>query len=155
LTVPEVRRLLRVMRIDDPAERQRHLSWSAWRRAHQAVARDGHVRRRARQARVSLTPEPRIVPLPETVTLSDERWERIVPLLPPQKNTTGRPAHDHRQVLQGILWVARTGAPWRELPRELGSGETIHSRYRRWRNEGLWPRLVTALRQPVSAHKPP
>jgi Putative transposase of IS4/5 family (DUF4096) len=153
--VPEVRRLLRVMLLEDPVERERHLSWSDWRRAHQAVARDCHVRRRARQTSTSLIGEPHIVHLPETVALSDARWDEIVPLLPPQKPATGRPAHDHRQVLQGILWVARTGAPWRELPTAFGPWETVHSRYRRWRNQGLWPRLVTALHQAVAARKPP
>jgi Putative transposase of IS4/5 family (DUF4096) len=149
LTVPEVRRLLQVILIEDPAERQRHLSWSDWRRAHQAVARDAHMRRRASQTWAGLTPEPGIIHLPETVALSDERWETIVPLLPPHKPVIGRPAHDHRQILQGILWVARTGAPWRDLPPEFGPWETVHSRYRRWRNEGFWPRFITALHQPV------
>jgi transposase len=49
------------------------------------------------------------------------------------------------QILQGILWVARTGASWREVPTDFGPWETIHSRYRRWRKQGLWPRIIAAL----------
>jgi hypothetical protein len=137
--------LLTVMRLVDLAERQRHLRWSGWRRAHQAVARDCHVRRRARQTASAPMREPRIGDLPETVALTDEGWERILPLLPPQQPATGRPARDHRAILEGILWVARTGAPWREAPTAFGPWATIHSRYRRWRNEGRWPQIVAAL----------
>jgi hypothetical protein len=134
------------MRIADPAERTRSLRWSQWRRHHQAVARISHGRRRARQPPSPCLPAaPRIVHLPQTVALSDAHWDAIVPLLPPQKPATGRPAHDHRQVLQGILWVARTGAPWREVPPTYGPWETIHSRYTRWRKAGLWPRILTVL----------
>src|SRR5262249_10500893 len=123
LTVPEARRLLRVMHSSDNVERQRHLRWSEWRRAHQALAREGHARRRARQTPAPLRVEPRIIHLPETVALSDERWARILPLMPSPKSAIGRPAHDHRQILQGILWVACTGAPWREVPTDFGPWE--------------------------------
>jgi hypothetical protein len=142
------------MGIADLAERHRLLRWSEWRRAHQASTRDAHTRRRARQTNVVPTGEPRIVSLPATVALSGEGWDAIVPLLPPQKPATGRPAHDHRQVLRGILWVARTGAPWREVPPDFGPWETIHSRYRRWRREGLWPRIIAAL-HPTTTHPEP
>jgi hypothetical protein len=142
------------MGIGDSAQRQRYLRWSAWRRAHQASARNGHARRRARQAPPAAAREPRIVALPETVALSAERWERILPLLPPQKPAIGRPARDHRAIVAGILWVARTGAPWREVPADFGPWETIHSRYRRWRNEGLWPRIVAALHPTAPSPEP-
>jgi hypothetical protein len=142
------------MRIADTAERQRHLRWSEWRRAHRASARNCHVRRRARQTPRAATIEPRIIDLPETVALSDERWERILALLPPQQPAIGRPANDHRQVLQGILWIARTGAPWREIPTAFGPWETIHSRYRRWRKLGLWPRIVAALHPTATSREP-
>ncbi len=52
--------------------------------------------------------------------LTDDHWDRLAPLLPPQRPTTGRPAKDHRTVLNGILWVLRTGAPWRDLPERYG-----------------------------------
>ena len=52
--------------------------------------------------------------------LSNERWERLKPLLPPQKPKTGKPNNDHRTVVNGILWILRTGAPWRDLPERYG-----------------------------------
>jgi transposase len=47
--------------------------------------------------------------------LSDVQWERLQPLLPPQKAQTGRPASDHRQIINGILWILRTGAPCKQI----------------------------------------
>src|SRR3954467_13815023 len=49
--------------------------------------------------------------------LTDAQWARLEPLLPPEKPWTGRPNDDHRQILNGILWVLNSGAPWRDLPR--------------------------------------
>jgi transposase len=52
--------------------------------------------------------------------LTNEPWERLHPLLPPQKPRIGRPGRDHRTILNGILWILRTGAPWRDLPERYG-----------------------------------
>ena len=71
--------------------------------------------------------------LPE---LTDAHWEQLLPLLPPQKPRTGRPAIDHRLVVEGMLWVARTGSSWRELPERFGPWSTVSSRYQRWCKEG-------------------
>jgi transposase len=72
--------------------------------------------------------------------LTDSQWKRLRPLLPPQKppTGTGRPAKEHRTVLEGMLWVLRTGAPWRDLPLRFGSWETVSSRFYRWRWAGVW-----------------
>jgi len=59
-------------------------------------------------------------------------WERLAPLLPPQKPRTGRPSLDHRSVVAAVLWLARGGAPWRDLPPELYELLTGPSRCRRW-----------------------
>jgi transposase len=77
--------------------------------------------------------------------LTEVEWRCIQPLLPPQKPKTGRPAHDHRTIVNGILWVHRTGAPWRQLPERYGAWSTVASRYRRWRQSGVWARVVAAL----------
>ena len=77
--------------------------------------------------------------------LSDEEWTQLEGLLPPQQPATGRPARDHRTVLNGILWVLRTGAPWRDLPERYGSWQTAYSRFRRWREAGIWDRILSAL----------
>jgi transposase len=75
--------------------------------------------------------------------LSDSQWERLRPLLPPQKPRTGRPAKDHRPVLEGILWVLRTGAPWRDLPEHpFGPWPTYATRFYRWRKAGIWDGFV-------------
>ncbi|MGB3632892.1 MAG: transposase, partial [Rubrobacteraceae bacterium] len=60
------------------------------------------------------------------------------PLLPPQRGGIGRPPKDHRAVLGGILWVARTGSSWREMPEEYGKWETAYRRHELWLKQGLW-----------------
>jgi transposase len=78
--------------------------------------------------------------------LTDSEWERLRPLLAPQKPPTGRPRHDHRRVLAGILWVIGSDSSWRELPQEeFGPWRTVYSRYRKWRKEGLWQRIAEVL----------
>jgi transposase len=83
--------------------------------------------------------------------LTANQWERLRPLLPPQKPRTGRPATDHRAVLEGILWVLRTGAPWRDLPARFGSSGTVSSRFDRWRRAGVWDRILAALQAEADA----
>jgi len=77
--------------------------------------------------------------------LSNEKWERLQPLLPPQKPHTGRPANDHRPIVNGILWILRTGAPWCDLPERYGPWTTVASRFYRWRKQGLWERVLAEL----------
>ncbi len=83
--------------------------------------------------------------------LTDDQWARLAPVLPLQRPATGRPAKDHRTVLNGILWVLRTGAPWRDLPERYGPWQTVYSRFRRWRAAGVWGRILAAL-QAEAAH---
>jgi transposase len=77
--------------------------------------------------------------------LTNEQWEKIEPLLPPQKPRTGRPAHEHRKMLNGILWILRTGAPWRDLPERYGKWTTVYSRFQRWRKHEVWKRVLADL----------
>lgn len=77
--------------------------------------------------------------------LSDEQWIRLKPLLPPQKPKTGRPNKDHRIVLHGILWIHRTGAPWRDLPQKFGFWKTVYSRFYRWSLAGIWDNILQML----------
>jgi transposase len=83
--------------------------------------------------------------------LTDEQWARLVPVLPPQKPATGHPAEDHRRILNGILWILRTGAPWRDLPAHFGPVGTVSSRFYRWRKAGIWERLLAALQTEADA----
>src|SRR5215211_7408148 len=83
--------------------------------------------------------------------LTDTQWERLRPLLPPQKPRSGRPAKDHRTVLEGILWILRTGAPWRDLPGRFGSCKTVPSRFYRWQRAGVRDRVLAALQRQADA----
>jgi transposase len=78
--------------------------------------------------------------------LTDEQWERIAPLLPAQKPKTGRPSMNHRQVMNGIIWVLKSGAPWRDLPERYGKVGTVSSRFYRWVQAGIWQRILDGLR---------
>jgi transposase len=83
--------------------------------------------------------------------LTNEQWEKLCPLLPPQKPKRGRPAHDHRLMINGILWILRTGAPWRDLPDYYGPWSTVASRFYRWQKAGIWQRVLSALQQQSEA----
>jgi transposase len=84
--------------------------------------------------------------LPTIWRLPDELWEACRALLPPEKplGTRGRPVVPFRQVLDGILHVLRTGCQWKAVPREFGSGSTIHARFQQWTQQGVWTRLWAA-----------
>ena len=146
--MPEVRRLLRLLA--EPPERHGFLlRWSWWRRAHQAVARRGHVAARARARPAASSPAP-TVPAPGPVDrllpteLTDAAWARVQPLLPPRA-PVGRPPRDTRTVLEGVLWVRRAHASWRSLPVNFGPWRTVYGRHRLWVATGLWPRILDAL----------
>ncbi len=83
--------------------------------------------------------------------LTHEEWLRLQPLLPPQKPRTGRPALDHRRMINGMLWIARTGAPWRDLPERYGPVGTVSSRFYRWRKAGIWTQILATLQQQADA----
>jgi transposase len=83
--------------------------------------------------------------------LTNTQWERLQPLLPPQKPKTGRPAVDHRRILNGILWILHTGAPWRELPERYGPWRTVASRFYRWQRAGIWSQLLAAVQAQADA----
>ncbi len=73
--------------------------------------------------------------------LTDEAWARIAPLLRENGRRGGR-WRDHREVVNGILWKLRTGAPWRDLPERNGPWQTCYDRFSRWRRDGTWDRLL-------------
>lgn len=83
--------------------------------------------------------------------LTPAQWERLEPLLPPQKPNTGRPNHDHRTIINGIVWILRTGAPWRDVPERYGPWKTVSSRFYRWRQAGVWDRILAALQTDADA----
>jgi putative transposase len=80
--------------------------------------------------------------------LTDEQFALLEPLLPKPK-PTGRPRADLREVLNAILYLVRSGCQWRLLPHDFPPWSTVHTWYRRWRNDGTWERLNEALRRQV------
>lgn len=79
--------------------------------------------------------------------LSDAHYARLEPFLPEPRHhgKAGRPWLPHRTVVNGILWILRTGAPWRDLPRRYGRWNTVYSRFKRWRRDGTWARIFSSL----------
>ena len=84
--------------------------------------------------------------------LTDAQWGRLRPLLPPQKPRMGRPAKNDRTVLNGILWILRTGSPWRCLPERYGSWKTVSSRFYRWQRAGVRDRVLSSLQRQADAN---
>lgn len=78
-------------------------------------------------------------------SLTDEQWEIVSPHIPRSNARTGRPAKDVRLMLDGILWILATGAPWRDLPDRFGSCKTVHRYFTRWREQGVFERILNAL----------
>ena len=77
--------------------------------------------------------------------LNDEQWKRIEPLLPGKDTDCGVTAKDNRAFVEAVLWIARTGSPWRDLPGELGHWHRVYVRYNRWAKKGVWQRVLKAL----------
>ena len=78
--------------------------------------------------------------------LTDKQWARLQPLLPPEHSgKPGRPYRSHRDVIDGILWVKRTGAPWRDLPERYPPRGTCSGRLTQWQQDGTWERVLQEL----------
>ena len=75
--------------------------------------------------------------------LSDAEWSVIAPLLP--NKPRGVPRVDDRRVLDGIFYILRTGAPWRDLPEDFGNWFTVYTRFWRWAQKGAWEHIFKAL----------
>jgi len=78
--------------------------------------------------------------------LTDQEWAILQPFLPPERSgKAGNPYRSHRDVLNGIFWILRSGAAWRDLPDRYGPWTTVYDRFRRWRNSGLFDRMLNRL----------
>ena len=77
--------------------------------------------------------------------LTDEQWFLVEADIPTSKARTGRPRRDPRLMLDGIMWVLATGAPWRDLPERFGPWQTVYDHFRNWRKSGVFERLLAAL----------
>ncbi len=81
-------------------------------------------------------------------SISDDDWERIKNLLPGQPGQHGKVAKDNRLFIDAVLWIARTGARWRDLPERFGHWNSIWRRFDRWARKGVWERVFEALQDP-------
>lgn len=77
--------------------------------------------------------------------ISDIDWNRIKDLLPPENSGEGRPSKSNRLMLNGMLWIAKTGAPWRDLPKRYGPWQTVYSRFRLWSKNDVFKKLFEYL----------
>jgi len=79
------------------------------------------------------------------VKLSDEQWGRMAALIigrPDQRGSTGR---NNRMFVEGVLWIVRTGSPWRDLPDAFGEWNSVFRRFSRWGRKGVWQRIFEAM----------
>jgi transposase len=80
--------------------------------------------------------------------LTATQWAQVEPIIEqalPSKILSGRPRQDDRSILNGILWVCRTGAPWKDLPGRYPSYQTCHRRFQEWVKQGVWMKILTKL----------
>jgi transposase len=77
--------------------------------------------------------------------LRNDQWERIEHLLPSKASDRGVTAKDNRLFVEAVLWIARTGSPWRDLPPQLGDWHNVYTRFSRWGKTGVWQRVIEAV----------
>jgi transposase len=77
--------------------------------------------------------------------LSNEQWAVLEPLLPKGKKSGRPPLWTKRQLINGIRWRTRTGAPWRDVPARYGPWQTVYGLFRRWQRDGTWKRILSQL----------
>jgi transposase len=82
--------------------------------------------------------------------LTNAEWERLEPFLP-RGGTRGGRWSEHRKIINGVLFRARTGVPWRDLPERFGPWETVYKRHRRWSADGTWELLLTRVQAAENA----
>ena len=85
--------------------------------------------------------------------MSEAEWTFFEPFVVVSGPLSGRPPRDRRRTLDGIFWVARTGAPWRDLPAELGKWNSVYRQFLRWSRSGLWDLLLETLAASGAAPK--
>ena len=79
--------------------------------------------------------------------MTDKQWDLIEPILPGRPGNPGRSGNDNRMALEGMVWITRTGAPWRDLPEEFGHWNTVHRRFRCWVVAGVFNRIFDVVQE--------
>ena len=77
--------------------------------------------------------------------LTDEQWFKLENLLPGKRSDCGVTAKNNRLFLEAVLWIVRTGSPWRDLPGEFGNWHRVYVRYNRWSHKGVWSRVLESV----------
>ena len=85
------------------------------------------------------------VPAHRRHDITDDAWSLLEPHLPGRPGAWGGNAQNNRQFINAVFWILRTGAPWRDLPPEYGSWKNTHRRFCRWRDKGIWEKLLEIL----------
>lgn len=80
--------------------------------------------------------------------LTDDEWDRIESLLPGREGDPGGHGEDNRLFVNAVIWIARTGAPWRDLPERFGLWNSVFQRFNRWAKSGVWHKVFRALQDP-------
>ena len=80
--------------------------------------------------------------------ITDQQWERMEQLLPGKVGDVGRSAADNRLFINAVIWIARSGAPWRDLPERFGPWNSVYQRFRRWAKNDVWKKVFDALQEP-------
>jgi transposase len=81
----------------------------------------------------------------DRLVLSDEMWARIAPHIIGDERTRGTSGRDNRMFVEGVLWIVRTGSPWRDLPAVFGEWNSVFRRFSRWSQKGVWQRIFAAM----------
>jgi transposase len=77
--------------------------------------------------------------------LTDAQWQQIAAYLPGKEGDPGRTGGNNRQFINAVIWLAKTGAPWRDLPERFGKWNSVFQRYNRWCKSGVWQRVFETL----------
>lgn len=83
------------------------------------------------------------------IRLDDRQWANLKIALEATRSARGRPPVDDRNFIEAVLWVHRTGAPWRDLPDAFGPWQTVYNRFDRWSRSGRWKRVFEALKTDI------
>ena len=80
--------------------------------------------------------------------VDEEQWAKVKDLLPGKASDPGRTAEDNRLFVNAVLWIAKTGVPWRDLPERFGKWNSVFQRFNRWCRRGVWQRVLAAWQDP-------
>ena len=86
-----------------------------------------------------------VLGVPDRLVPSDAQWDRIAPLIIGRADQKGSRGRNRRMFVEGVLWLVRTGAPWRDLPEVFGAWNSLFRRFSRWSAKGVWRRRLAAL----------